>query len=375
MDNLEREVRLLEESGIDRFHLDVMDGVFVPNFSLGAQDIEAICRLTSKKTEAHLMITDPGSYVGKFAKLGVDIIYTHPEADYHPSTTFQKIAEAGAKPGLVLNPGTSVESVKELLHIVEHVLVMSVNPGHAGQIFLPYVDKKVEQLIALKDEYGFEISMDGGCSFEQIVRLHSKGVKGFVLGTAALFGKRASYLETVHELRKATGETCSSGADSMRSAPKIRLLAMDVDGTLTDGKIYMGEQEEVLKAFDIKDGYAIHELLPQYGIIPVIVTGRESKIVENRAKELAVSLVYQNVSDKISLLKGILSEQGLSFQEAAFIGDDMSDLDCLKACGLSGCPSDAAKSVKSACSFISGKRGGEGAVREFIEYIIERSTK
>jgi 3-deoxy-D-manno-octulosonate 8-phosphate phosphatase (KDO 8-P phosphatase) len=234
----------------------------------------------------------------------------------------------------------------------------------------------VEQLLTLKDEYEFEISMDGGCSFEQIVRLHAKGVNGFVLGTSALFGKQASYFETVHELRRATGEeVCYIGADHVKSVPKTRLLAMDVDGTLTDGKIYMGEHGEMLKAFDIKDGYAIHELLPRHGIIPAFITGRKSKIVENRAKELAVSLIYQNVSDKISKLREILVEQGISFQEAAFIGDDMSDLDCLKACGLSGCPSDAVESVKSICSFVSQKRGGEGAVREFVEYIIERNTK
>jgi ribulose-phosphate 3-epimerase len=349
-----------------------MDGVFVPNFSLGIQDIEAICRLTSKKTEVHLMIADPGAYVRKFAELGVDIIYTHPEADYHPSTTLQKIAEAGSRPGLVLNPGTSVESVRELLHLVGHVLVMSVNPGHAGQIYLPYVDQKVERLIALKDEYEFEILMDGGCSFEQIARLYAKGVNGFVLGTSALFGRGASYFETVRALRKATDGICSTGAFSPTIAPKIRLLAMDVDGTLTDGKIYMGEYGEMLKAFNAKDGYAVHELLPKHGITPAFITGRKSKIIENRAKELAVSLIYQNVGDKILQLKGILAEQELSLQETAFIGDDMSDLDCLKACGLSGCPDDAAKPVKSVCAFVSGKRGGEGAVREFIEYIIER---
>ncbi|MDR1482111.1 MAG: HAD hydrolase family protein [Synergistaceae bacterium] len=150
---------------------------------------------------------------------------------------------------------------------------------------------------------------------------------------------------------------------------------MDVDGTLADGKIYMGEHGEALKAFDVKDGYAIRNLLPKHGIIPAIITGRQSKIVENRAKELAVSLTYQNVNDKISLLKRILAEHGLSFEEAAFIGDDVSDLDCLKACGLSGCPSDAVERVRSACSFVSNKRGGEGAVREFIEYITERNTR
>ena len=151
MDNLGQSIKELEESGIDRFHLDVMDGVFVPNYSLGIQDIETVCRLASKKTEAHLMTVRPSQYVKKFAELGVDIIYIHPDSDYHSSTVIQLILEAGAQPGIVLSPGISVDSVKDLLRISQYVLVMTVNPGQAGQSYLPYVNEKIQKLVKLKE--------------------------------------------------------------------------------------------------------------------------------------------------------------------------------------------------------------------------------
>jgi ribulose-phosphate 3-epimerase len=212
MDDLRQAIMELEASGIDRFHLDLMDGVFVPNFSLGIQDIETICRLSSKKTEAHLMIANPGKYVQKFADLGVDIIYIHPESDYHPSTVIQMIAEAGAQPGVVLSPGTSVESARDLLRISDYVLVMGVNPGQAGQRFLPYVDEKVMQLVELKEEYGFELGLDGGCSPQHIERFHRLGVDSFVLGTASLFRQGLPYIETMKELRNIT----KGGRDEIR---------------------------------------------------------------------------------------------------------------------------------------------------------------
>jgi ribulose-phosphate 3-epimerase len=205
MDNLGQSIRELENSGIDRFHLDVMDGVFVPNYALGLNDIETVCRLSAKKTEAHLMTVNPGQYVRKFAELGVDIIYIHPDSDYHPSTVVQLIAEAGAEPGIVLSPGTSADSVKDLLRIARHVLVMTVNPGQAGQSFLPYVGEKIRQLADLKNKYGFELGLDGACSSELIERYFPLGVDGFVLGMAGLFRRKESYAETINQLRLITG--------------------------------------------------------------------------------------------------------------------------------------------------------------------------
>jgi len=200
--NLEKEVKMLEDGGIDTFHIDIMDGQFVPNFGMGLQDLEYIRSVTKKKIEVHLMIKNPRSYLDIFINRGVDIIYIHPEADYHPSTTLQKIIEAGITPGLVINPGTSVECILELLNIVDRVMVMSVNPGNAGQVYLPYVGKKIEKLISIKDEYGVEVYWDGACSEDRIRTFAPKGVKGFVLGTTVLFGKDKSYGEILEGLRK-----------------------------------------------------------------------------------------------------------------------------------------------------------------------------
>ena len=150
---------------------------------------------------------------------------------------------------------------------------------------------------------------------------------------------------------------------------KIKMLVMDVDGTLTDGKIYMGSDGEVFKAFDVKDGYAIAHL-HEVGIIPVIITGRKSKIVENRAKELNIKEVYQGVSDKVEKLKEVAKDNGVLLEEVAYIGDDLNDLDCMGICGLSACPNDAIDEVIQNVNYICKHSGGNGAVREFIEYIL-----
>jgi len=199
--NLLAEAARLEDAGADRLHLDVMDGCFVPNFAMGYGDVRCICRGTRLKTELHLMIVEPAKYIDLFAASGVDIIYIHPEAGYHPATAIQKILQANAEPGIALSPGTSVETVMELFHIVKHVLVMGVNPGHAGQIYLPYVDKKIEKLLKLRESYGLELVLDGACSAEQIRKWSGRGVDGFVLGTAALFGQPGSYREIISGLR------------------------------------------------------------------------------------------------------------------------------------------------------------------------------
>lgn len=152
---------------------------------------------------------------------------------------------------------------------------------------------------------------------------------------------------------------------------------MDVDGTLTDGKIYISADGELIKAFDIKDGYGIQDLLPKAGITPVIITGRESKIVENRCRELGIVHCYQNCRDKTKKLKEIASlfrllpnEYGI-YREIAYIGDDIIDLPCMKLCEAVGCPADAVTEVKEVAHFISPHMAGSGAVRDFIEWIIK----
>lgn len=151
---------------------------------------------------------------------------------------------------------------------------------------------------------------------------------------------------------------------------KIRALIMDVDGVLTDGMIYMGNTGELFKAFSIKDGYAIHEILPKYGIKSVILTGRESSIVLNRASELEVDIVLQGIKKKETEIIRIAELLEISTDEIAYIGDDMADYEAMKLCGVKGCPADAVEKIKEICDYVASKRGGEGAVRELIEWII-----
>jgi len=155
---------------------------------------------------------------------------------------------------------------------------------------------------------------------------------------------------------------------------KIKYLVIDVDGTLTDGKIYIGNDGELFKAFHVKDGYGISTILPDIGITPIILTGRSSSILERRCKELGIAYIYQGVKNKIDKLTEILKNSGFDFSNVAYIGDDCNDLSCMKiikeAGGLVGCPADAAIQVIKIADFVSKKGGGNGAVRDFIDWIV-----
>ena len=202
--NLEREVKELETAGIDSFHIDIMDGRYVPNFAMSLNDMAYIASISGKPLDVHLMIEHPNNNIHIFLeKLRKgDTVYIHPEAEYHPSTTLQKIIDAGMIPGIAINPGTSIETVYEMLRIVKKVLVMSVNPGNAGQMYLPYVGKKIDNLLQLKSEMNFKVYWDGACSADKIIRFAPKGMDGFVLGTTLLFGKTKSYGDILKEIRQ-----------------------------------------------------------------------------------------------------------------------------------------------------------------------------
>ena len=148
----------------------------------------------------------------------------------------------------------------------------------------------------------------------------------------------------------------------------IKMLVLDVDGTLTDGRIYIGPNGETMKAFDVKDGYGIVHL-KKYGIIPVIITGRNSAIVENRMRELQIEECYQGVDNKLKKLKEVAQKYRIRPEEIAYIGDDLNDLQCICFSGVSGCPGDALPEIRSRVKYVCKSDGGRGAVREFIDFL------
>ncbi len=201
--NLEKEVYELDEAGIDSFHIDIMDGRYVGYFAMSINDMRCIRSLTDKPMDVHLMVEHPINTIDLFINSlrPGDTIYIHPEAEYHPSTTLQRIIDARMIPGIAINPGTSIECVYEMQRIVKKVLVMSVNPGNASQIFLPYVEEKYKTLLPLRDEMGFEVYWDGACDEDKIRKYAPMGVRGFVGGTTLLFGRGHPYKEVLKEIR------------------------------------------------------------------------------------------------------------------------------------------------------------------------------
>lgn len=202
--NLKEEMTLLEEAQIDMYHCDIMDGTFVPNMALGISDIQAIRSLTKKKIDAHLMIDSPANKVDWFINAGADIIYLHPESEIYVIKTLQHIHNRKKETGIAINPDTSLVSLEELFPFCDYVLVMTVNPGFAGQSFIESMERKIKRLVQLKQQYGFQIIMDGACSPERIKAYYHRGVDGFVLGTSALFQQGVNYKDKIKDL----GEIC-----------------------------------------------------------------------------------------------------------------------------------------------------------------------
>ena len=154
----------------------------------------------------------------------------------------------------------------------------------------------------------------------------------------------------------------------------IKLVLLDVDGTLTDGGIYRGNNGEELKRFNVKDGYAIVNA-QKLGIEFGIITGRKSELVEIRSNELKIKYLYQGIFEKTVILKEIMQKTGLKKEEIAYMGDDLNDILIMKQSGLTGAPKDATDEVIQIADFVSEKNGGSGAVREFVEYILKKDGK
>jgi ribulose-phosphate 3-epimerase len=200
--SLGREVSELEAAGVDGFHLDVMDGSYVPNFALGLGDVACICSSSHLPCDVHLMVNEPANCIETFINAGARIVYIHPEADKHPARTLQRIRDCGAAPGIALDTSMSFETASELLPLCDYVLAMTVNPGFAGQAFCDYTLGKVRRLADAKSSYGYQLVIDGACSPERIALLSREGVDGFVLGTSALFGK-GDYSQILSGIRAA----------------------------------------------------------------------------------------------------------------------------------------------------------------------------
>ena len=185
--DLKSEVKRLDEAGVDSFHCDVMDGVFVPNMTMGTLAIKAIRDLTKTMVDVHLMVENPSAVVDLYIDLGVDLIYIHPEAERYVVKTLQHLKNHGVKAGLVVNPDTAFETVREMLFLADYVMLMTVSPGFAGQDFLGFTKAKIETFIENKENYNYKLVIDGACSESVIKEYSNMGVDGFVLGTSALF--------------------------------------------------------------------------------------------------------------------------------------------------------------------------------------------
>ncbi|NPC82553.1 ribulose-phosphate 3-epimerase, partial [Pyxidicoccus fallax] len=191
------EVRAVEAAGADLIHVDVMDGRFVPNITIGPVIVEAIKRVATKPLDVHLMIEEPERYVPAFAKAGADLLTVHVEATTHLHRTLQQIRGAGASPSVVLNPSTPLSAIEEVLGDVEMVLLMSVNPGFGGQSFIESTVDKVRRLRAMLDARGLDvdIEVDGGINATTAKRVVEAGATVLVAGSY-VFGAK-DYAEAI----------------------------------------------------------------------------------------------------------------------------------------------------------------------------------
>jgi ribulose-phosphate 3-epimerase len=198
---LAEEVKAIQAAGADWVHVDVMDGRFVPNITIGPLVVEAVKRATTLPLDVHLMIVEPEKYVADFVKAGATYVTVHVEACPHLHRVLQQIRAAGGKPSVVLNPSTPVSAVEEVLQDVEMVLVMSVNPGFGGQSFIPSVLGKVQKLRQLIDAKGLKvhIEVDGGVNATTSKQVIAAGADVLVAGSA-VFGAK-DYKRAIADLR------------------------------------------------------------------------------------------------------------------------------------------------------------------------------
>ncbi|MCI1985639.1 MAG: ribulose-phosphate 3-epimerase [Lactobacillus sp.] len=202
--NLQRDVQVVEQAGADLLHVDIMDGHFVPNLTFGPGMVAALRPITNLPLDVHLMVSDPEAWITPFATAGADTLLIHVEATEHIFHAVQLMKHAGVKAGVVVNPGTPLSQLEEILPLLDQVLIMTVNPGFGGQQFLPAMAEKVARLVKVRAQLGlsFEIEVDGGVNDHTVSTVAKAGADIAVAGSYVYQGDPAHQLETLRAFAK-----------------------------------------------------------------------------------------------------------------------------------------------------------------------------